>query len=363
MKISRPSLHSPRRKGFTLIELLVVISIIATLIALVAPAVQSARNAARRMECTSNMKQLALATMQFANTHSGQVPSLVSDHGTAGGVNITYSWVADLLPYLDNAALYRSIDTYSGMALTRPFSATAPVPVIKVLTCPVDINHANLPGGLSYAANAGYMHYDDFATATTVLHNGGRVAWNTLGVSAPMAHNTGVFWRPGDGGPTLTLEFIAEGDGQTQTYMFAENTQTNSWFINVASFSATAGASYGPQILTGDMAFGIPVTAMGSNAATFGSPLLNGLPNYLNLRNPTPAFAVPANSKPTNVLNMSNAIGTIPRPSSLHTGAVNIAFCDGHVDSVNVSIDAFVYASQMTPNGQRFGQQASDNFQ
>ena len=366
MKLTHRLIRSPRRAGFTLIELLVVISIIATLVALVAPAVQSARNAARRMECTNHMKQLALATMNFANTRNGQVPSLVSNHGTAGGVNITYSWVVDLLPFLDNAALYRDIDTYSGASLTRPFGGTAPVPVFKVLACPVDINHAGLPGGLSYVANAGYMRADDFTTANTALHDGGRVAWNTLGVSAVMAHNTGVFWRP-DGGPTLTLEFISEGDGQTQTYMFSENTQANNWFNSVAVYSATFGIDYGPQTFTGDMAFGIPVTGAGSATALFGSAVLAPppaaqTPNNLNLRSPT-VFTTPASARPTNTQNMSNVRGTIPRPSSFHTGVTNIAFCDGRVESVNVSIDSTVYASQMTPNGQRNGQQASDNFQ
>ncbi len=372
MKIVRPSLSSPRRKGFTLIELLVVISIIATLIALVAPAVQSARNAARRMECTSNMKQVALATMQFANTRNGQVPSLVSNHGTAGGVPISYSWVVDLLPFLDNAALYRTIDNYTDASSTnRPFfQAVAngvPVPVFRVLACPVDINHAGLPGGLSYVANTGYMRDADFTVATTTLHDGSRVSWNTIGVDRAIAHSTGVFWRQ-DGGPTLTLEFISEGDGQTQTYMFAENTQASNWFISLTPpYAAAAGLNYGPQVFTGDMAFGISVTATGGTTASFGSPVVGPAPapqtpNYLNLRLPT-AFTTPPNGRPTNTLNMSNTIGTIPRPSSFHTGVTNIAFCDGRVDSINVSIDSTVYASQMTPNGQRNGQQASDNFQ
>ena len=55
-------------------------------------------------------------------------------------------------------------------------------------------------------------------------------------------------------------------------------------------------------------------------------------------------------------------IGTAPRPYSYHTGIFNMAFCDGRVEQINLSINARIYASQMTPNGQRFGQSASDNF-
>lgn len=365
MKITRPSFRSSRRKGFTLIELLVVISIIATLVALVAPAVQSARNAARRMECTSNLKNVALATMQFANAHSGQVPSLTNLHGVSGN-QAYYSWVADLFPYLDNAALSRSIDTYSYTATTRPFTVVggvSPVPVIKVLSCPVDINHAGLPGGLSYVANAGYMHFDDFAQdidLSPAVHDGTRVSWNTVGVSSTMAHSTGVFWRA-DGGPTLTLDFIAEGDGQSQTYMYSENTQANNWFSSApVAYTGTYGVNYGAQVGTGDMAFGIPVTAAGSNVALVGTAVSS---TTLTLRGASPVFTTPLDARPTNTNKMANAIGSIPRPSSFHTGAVNMAFCDGRVESLSVSIDSTIYASQMTPNGQRNGQQASDNFQ
>ena len=182
MKSTRTSFRSPNRKGFTLIELLVVISIIATLIALIAPAVQSARNAARRMECQSNLKNVALATLNFAGSHNGQLPALVRNHGVqADGVTPNYyNWVADLLPYLDNAAMYRSLDEFNGSSLTptRPgfFDVNNPVPVLKVLACPVDLNNASQNGGLSYVANAGYMREADWGQAAS--HGGGMINWN-----------------------------------------------------------------------------------------------------------------------------------------------------------------------------------------
>ena len=368
MKISRPSLYSPRRKGFTLIELLVVISIIATLISLVAPAVQSARNAARRMECTNNLKQVALATMQFANSNNGQLPYLVNSHGTVNGVPLYYSWIADLMPFMDNAALYRTIDTFAGGSGTRPL---ATVPVIKSLTCPVDLNNANQPGGSSYVANVGYMVGDDFNqdidyafTATNAinpatLQNGSRINWNTVGFNAPVGHASGVIWH-NDGGPRLTLEFIGDGDGQSQTYLFSENAQANRWYIVPTAVTATPSANYGPQIGTGDMGFGIPITATGSTApATVGG---GSATTALQLSGTFSLVLGTMDARPTNT-NMSATIGTMPRPSSYHTGVFNMAFCDGRVESLNVNMGTRVYASQMTSNGQRNGQLATENFQ
>lgn len=376
MKLTRPTTRSTRSQGFTLIELLVVISIIATLIALVAPAVQSARNAARRMECQNNLKQIALGTSQFANANNGQLPYLINNHGTAGGIPIYYSWVVDLMPFMDNSALYRTIDTWTQGANTRPFNTVdAPVPVLRVLACPVDNNNANQPGGLSYVANVGYMAADSFNQdnnytlnagavvpgAGSAVHHGGIVAWNTIGVSAPVAHATGVFWRPEDNGPRLTLEFIGEGDGQSQTYMFSENAQANRWFNAVAAYSGTPGSNYGAQIGTGDMGFGIFVTNSGSTASLLGGLTmpLNG--TTLELPSTFALYSATLDARPTNT-NMSAPIGTVPRPSSFHTGIFNMAFCDGRVEGLNININARVYASQMTPNGQRNGQRATDNF-
>ena len=89
-----------RRRGFTLIELLVVIAIIAILIALLLPAVQQAREAARRTQCKNNMKQIVLAMHNYHETHS-TLPFGWNTHGTG--------WHSMILPYIDQATMYNGL--------------------------------------------------------------------------------------------------------------------------------------------------------------------------------------------------------------------------------------------------------------
>ncbi len=90
------------RAAFTLIELLVVIAIIAILIALLLPAVQQAREAARRTQCKNNLKQIGLALQNFHATYDA-FPGAVS--GTLNGVTATHYWGAQILPYVDQNPL------------------------------------------------------------------------------------------------------------------------------------------------------------------------------------------------------------------------------------------------------------------
>ena len=121
------------RRGFTLIELLVVIAIIGILIALLLPAVQAAREAARRISCRNNLKQIGLAMHNYVTTH-GVFPAGVSLPPSR--VFSGWSAQACLLPYVEQGALYGNID------FRRPYSDSPAVTQMRVamLLCPSEIN-------------------------------------------------------------------------------------------------------------------------------------------------------------------------------------------------------------------------------
>src|SRR5687768_201165 len=98
---------SSSRRAFTLIELLVVIAIIGILVALLLPAVQQAREAARRTQCKNNLKQLGLALHNYHDQHKLLPPGYVSDYTTAGtDTGPGWGWAAMILPQIDQGPLF-----------------------------------------------------------------------------------------------------------------------------------------------------------------------------------------------------------------------------------------------------------------
>lgn len=132
------------RRAFTLIELLVVIAIIAVLVAILLPAVQQAREAARRSQCKNNLKQLGLALHNYAGTFGMFPPAVAFGNGQLYQGTNAISWPARLFPYLDQANLYDQIDWScrdgaggwgaSGCTMNREAGGTD----VPILLCPSD---------------------------------------------------------------------------------------------------------------------------------------------------------------------------------------------------------------------------------
>ena len=176
-----------RVRGFTLVELLVVIAIIGILVGLLLPAVQSARESARRMQCQNNLKQLGLALHNHESARKNIPP--LGDYLTAGN-SVYWSVQVRLLPFLEQANLHSLVD------FTRPISQQPGVARMRMahLICPSEINDREKPDSptfthypLNYGANAGVWHIaqppNDRGSGVFLINRPTRLAELTDGLS------------------------------------------------------------------------------------------------------------------------------------------------------------------------------------
>ncbi|WP_437200727.1 DUF1559 family PulG-like putative transporter [Planctomicrobium sp. SH664] len=213
-----------RQRGFTLIELLVVIAIIAVLIALLLPAVQQAREAARRSQCKNNLKQMGLAIHNYNDVHQAIPPGWIvqtadKDYVVGKDNQIDcWGWGAFLLPYIDQAPLYNQMGIGNGQKLENVLELGNTV--VSVYRCPTDsaplvsssdtnaVRRGNAPGSRwgaisSYKGNFG--------------HRRGALEIN------PTAERTGIFLKLGYPGKTDdTVRFRDVTDGLSNTIMIGE---------------------------------------------------------------------------------------------------------------------------------------------
>lgn len=370
MNVRRPLFRQPQRRGFTLIELLVVISIIATLAALVLPAVQNARATARRTQCQSNLRNVGVAVQAYATAHKGQVPPLT------GGFNINFGtgsaplpspapWSVHLLPYLEQQALYDRLQSnnndtavYSAANTTNGLSITA----IEAYICPDDQNGGN--GSISFVANAGYIDATVWGTAGDQSHEVGNYDYAFDGTSAPnsaddaeVAASSGVFWRSNNnGGQVSTLDRISSADGTSQTVLFSEN-------INTRNF--VAGSVIGGWVspFTGEIGFGIAVPNTGTTFEIADATVAGGIGAAATasksigmILNGDAIAGTNGTASKINASLQTAADGRSPRPASLHPGVVNMAFADGSCKVISQDIAESVYCRLLTPVGNRHGQ-------
>jgi prepilin-type N-terminal cleavage/methylation domain-containing protein len=366
------------RRGFTLIELLVVISIIATLAALILPAVQNARATARRTECLNNIRNLGIAAQSYATSRNGNLPYLVDPNATiewgTGSTVVGYApWTVQLLPYVEQGPLAERLAaaTLATNSANNDFSADVLGRTqLKVMNCPDDPND-DTAGNLSYAMNAGYIvtplwgqgiqpvgaTSGHFARFYDYAFNGtggtfGGPSWNADDEES--AKGTGVGWADRQ----VKIDQVSRADGSTATILFAENLQAKNWVGKPLATGTSpisdfmVGMPVGATSATAPYDVADNSSAAGIGTAASSKQLALRLANF---RGATNATAPLVDGKINSYLNAATE-GGMPRPSSLHANGVNVIFVGGNGKFLAQTLDMGLYAQLLSWDGSRKGQ-------
>lgn len=234
------SIRSLRRLGFTLIELLVVIAIIAVLIALLLPAVQQAREAARRTQCKNNLKQLGLALHNYHDIYN-RMPI-----GAQAGVNRS-NWRVAVFPQMDQAPLFGQLNFSAAADFRAPFSGNTVLSgaVLPGWNCPSSpclvTGTPGTEGGGWSGGNPQQADYIGIGGATP--DPGGRT-----GVTSTSNYDGGIYGANGMLSVALSLNLSATTDGTSNTLLVGENSDftmigTNKTDIRSNYYGAWGGFS------------------------------------------------------------------------------------------------------------------------
>lgn len=301
------------RRGFTLIELLVVIAIIAVLVALLLPAVQQAREAARRSQCQNNLKQIGLSLHNYVGTHSTLPPGYISVVNSSGNdTGPGWGWGTMLLPHLDQAPLFTSLNL--NLPIEAPSNAVSRIAAVKLFLCPTDDALQKFPAltrNLSTGVPTGLIC--EVSSANYV---------GMYGTTEPPQTSDGTFFR----NSRVRPQDVTDGLSQT---------------IFVGERSHKLGEATWVGAVTNAILFGDPSDGVGA-ARTEPSPgMVLGHGGELK---------APGNPR-----------SEVNQFYSKHSGGsiVLFLFGDGHVASLGTSIDLKVYWALCTRSG---GEAVSNNY-
>lgn len=311
-------MNRSNRRGFTLVELLVVISILATLMGLLLPAVQTAREAGRRNTCMNNLSQMGKATFSFESQRQ-YLPGWRNAHPSTNNVlrtlpQGTVSWPVLLLPNLERRDLYKLWEEAPNTGILRARPA-----YMSLFSCPTSPADSQDVPNLAYAGNmgVGVVGGSQFKNDAVLLDT----------VGAP---------TPGYPAARSNLDFISGGDGTSMTLLFSEKCG--------ALYSPQAYFDVAPPVATASYSF----TPVGRN------------PTDLQMPGPIPGFGWLQTAAGSNipitttesVINSAqlNVNGVYGRPSSNHSGGVVAVFCDGHTKFLADTMVWQVYCQLLTPN-------------